>query len=188
MTRSPQPGKWQYKKPEPTPGKVCKDCHENWRLDRASDEIAMPARMRRPAPHPGPRCATHHRERQRAQRMSRAVRHVETTYGLTAEEYDELYRFQGGRCAICRRATGASKRLAVDHDHVLARQHGHPEGKACRLCSRGLLCSLCNDTIAHFRDDPAVAKRAAAYLVCWPMTWLLRKLAPSWPPFSVENV
>jgi hypothetical protein len=113
--------------------------------------------------------------------MSRAVRHVETTYGLTAEEYDELYRFQGGRCAICRRATGASKRLAVDHDHVLARQHGHPEGKACRSCSRGLVCGLDNDVIAHFRDDPAAAARLLAYLTSSP----LRRLdggEASWPP------
>lgn len=167
MTRSPQPGKWRYKKPAPTPDKVCKDClvEHQVKFPAAS---TIPSTRRRPAPHPGPRCSTHHREKQRAQRMSRAVRHVETTYGLTAEEYDELYRFQGGRCAICRRATGASKRLAVDHDHVLARQHGHPEGKGCGSCCRGLLCSLCNDTLAHLRDDPAAFERAADYLRNWP--------------------
>jgi hypothetical protein len=157
VTRSPQPGKWRYPKTAPTPGKQCKDC------------VAQGfGATKRPAPYEGPRCATHHNERRRAQRMSRAVRHVENTYGLTAQEYDELYRFQGGRCAICRRATGASKRLAVDHDHVLARQHGHPEGKGCGSCCRGLLCSLCNDTLAHLRDDPAAFERAADYLRNWP--------------------
>jgi hypothetical protein len=168
-------GKWQYAKPKPTPGKVCRDCKEAGRP------------LTRPAPHPGPRCTTDWNTEKRRKRLARSVKHVERTYGLTDAEYNALYEFQGGRCALCRRATGASKRLAVDHDHTLARQHGHPEGKGCRECSRGLLCATCNDVVAHARDDAAYGRRLAAYLIQWPMTWMLRKLSPSWPPFATGD-
>lgn len=158
--RVPQPGKWQYAKPKKTPGKVCVDCKTGGRP------------LTRPAPHPGPRCASDWNEEKRRKRLARAVKHVETTYGLSREDYDALYAFQGGRCALCRRATGASKRLAVDHDHYLARRHGHPEGEGCRACARGLVCSTCNDILAHFRDDPAAGVRIARYLQRWPIQWM----------------
>jgi hypothetical protein len=153
VTRAPAPGKWRYKKPEKTPGKVCKDCK------------AEPHRgLARPAPHPGPRCATHWNEEKRRKRVARSVKHVETTYELTDEEYQALYEFQGGRCFICRRANGTTKRLAVDHNHRLPCTAVHGQTKGCRQCVRGLLCSLCNDTIAHLRDDPLAAARIIEYL------------------------
>jgi hypothetical protein len=178
VTRSPRPEKWQYPKTAATPGRQCVDCI-------AEGYTAT----KRPAPYGGPksaRCATHERERKRAARMARSVKHVESTYDLTDEEYQALYRFQGGCCAICRRATGATKRLAVDHNHRLPCTSEHGQTKGCKKCVRGLLCSLCNDTIAHFRDDPAVARRAAAYLVQSPMHWLTRRLSASWPPFASD--
>ena len=76
---------------------------------------------------------------------------VMKTYGLEAGAYDQLYIEQGGVCAICRRATGASKRLAVDHDHETGRV-------------RGLLCSVCNKLVGYFRDSPEAFRRGADYL------------------------
>jgi hypothetical protein len=149
MTRAPAPGKWRYKKPEKTPGKVCK-------MD--------PAHANRPAPHPGPRCATCWNEEKRRKRVARSVKHVESTYELTDAEYQALYEFQGGRCYICRRANGTTKRLAVDHNHRLPCSTVHGQTKGCKQCVRGLLCSLCNDTIAHLRDDPLAAARIIEYL------------------------
>lgn len=65
-------------------------------------------------------------------------------YKLTAEQYDELFALQGGRCAICR-ARPKSKRLAVDHDHT----SGYV---------RGLLCSRCNhDLMGSAWDSMAMA-------------------------------
>lgn len=153
MTRAPQPGKWRYPKKPPTPGKQCKDCV-------AEGYTAT----KRPAPYPGPRCASHDRMVKRERRVARAVKHVETTYELTDEEYNALFEFQGRRCYICRRATGATKRLAVDHDHRLPCTAEHGQKRGCRKCVRGLLCSLCNDTIAHLRDDPEAGARIASYL------------------------
>jgi hypothetical protein len=79
-------------------------------------------------------------------------KHIGETYGLTSAEYWEIHRAQGGRCAICTRATGARKRLSVDHCHTTG-------------LVRGLLCVRCNrDVLGHLRDDPAALRRAVRYL------------------------
>jgi len=129
----------------------CKDCR------------AAGVTTARPAPHPGPRCATCHRIETRRKRLAAAGRHVARTYGLTPEEYLRLFEHQGRRCAICRRATGATKRLAVDHDHSCC-----PGPTSCGHCVRGLVCGPCNDVLAHARDDVAFFARARQYLREWP--------------------
>jgi len=53
-------------------------------------------------------------------------------YGISLEEYDQLFSTQRGRCAICGRTDSI---LAVDHDHVTNR-------------IRGLLCAPCNGALA----------------------------------------
>ncbi|WP_026317045.1 endonuclease VII domain-containing protein [Actinokineospora enzanensis] len=125
----------------------CKDC--------------PPGARRRPAPYPGPRCATHQRERTRATREAARERHVQRTYGLSPAEYDALYRAQGGTCFICRRARGTgARRLSVDHDHGCC-----PGPVSCGGCVRGLLCRSCNrDVLGHLRDDVDALLRAVDYL------------------------
>lgn len=106
----------------------------------------------RPVTKPGPRCATHQRERRKRLAGERWARHIGLTYGLTVAQYEQILDKQGGVCYICRRARGTTKRLQVDHDHKT--------GKV-----RGLLCSPCNrDVIGHLRDDPEACRRAATYL------------------------
>lgn len=116
--------------------KVCKDC------DPGSN---------RPAPNPGPRCATHYRAFRKQQKARGHERMVANTYGLAMGEYEAMYQEQGGTCAICQRATGATKRLAVDHDHDTG-------------LVRGLLCGPCNKLVGYFRNSPEAFDRAAAYL------------------------
>jgi hypothetical protein len=77
---------------------------------------------------------------------------VAKVYGIAVEAYDTMYAFQDGRCAICRRATGKTRRLSVDHDHVT--------GKV-----RGLLCRPCNDMLGHARDNLEFFERALEYLM-----------------------
>jgi len=77
-------------------------------------------------------------------------------YGITAEQYEEMNRLQGGRCLICGQAErgtrrGIPKTLAVDHDHDTGE-------------IRGLLCSKCNTAIGLLDDDP---KRASAPSRIW---------------------
>lgn len=104
---------------------------------------------------PGPRCATCRRELKKAQDKARHELYVLKTYGLKIGEYDKLYVAQGGACYICQRATGKTKKLAVDHDH----ETGYV---------RGLLCGPCNKLLGHVRDDPRTLQRAADYLITWP--------------------
>lgn len=107
---------------------------------------------KRPAPHPGPRCATHDRQRKAELREQAHARHIAATYGgLTADEYALILEHQGGACAICQRATGKTRRLAVDHDH----QSGQV---------RGLLCKPCNRLLGHARDSVEFFERSASYL------------------------
>ena len=124
--------------------------------------VDCPEGSRRKTPHPGPRCATHHRQKREQRRAYNHEKHVTETYNITYEQYWELYRRQGGVCAICHRATGARRKLAVDHNHLCCK------GKtSCGLCVRGLLCTSCNRLLAHLRDDQDAVKRALYYLQ-WP--------------------
>lgn len=127
----------------------CKDCPEGvWRLVRR----------------PGPRCAEHARAFRLAQAKVKHGRWILATYGITSDEYDAIYQAQGGKCAICQRATGASKKLSVDHDH----QTGEV---------RGLLCTPCNrDVLGHLRDSITALLRAVRYLLHPPARKVLTKL------------
>jgi Recombination endonuclease VII len=119
----------------------CKDC-----------EAGAPVR---PAPHPGPRCATHHRAARKARQAAKHGQAVQRTYGLPAGGYDAILAAQSGVCAGCGPRTGRNgrtKRLAVDHDHATGEV-------------RGLLCSTCNRTVGEFRDDPMTFLRLALYLL-----------------------
>lgn len=130
--------------------RFCKDCPEG---------------SRRPAPHPGPRCTTHHRAVLKARREAAHGRRIGERYGLTSEQYKALYEAQGGACYICQRATGKRKKLAVDHDH----KTGYV---------RGLLCSPCNNILAHLRDNPEAAGRIKEYLLYPPAFDSIGKVKP----------
>lgn len=122
----------------------CKDCLA------AGD----PYTLRPPRPlveKSGGRCATHWRVEKRRRKAANHERTVQKTYGLGEGDYDRLYVAQGGVCAICRRATGASRRLSVDHDHKTG-------------AVRGLLCRTCNNMLGHARDTDTLLYRAIEYL------------------------
>ena len=118
--------------------------------------LCPPGSKRPVSPRSGPRkprCATHQREFEKASKAKRHDARVVATYGLTPGEYAQLYRFQNGRCAICRRATGRARRLAVDHDHVTGEV-------------RGLCCGPCNKTVLSHGGE--LIEHAAAYLASPP--------------------
>lgn len=129
---------------------VCKECP------------ATGVRTPRPAPYPGPRCATHHRAKKKADAARRRDLQLQSSYGIDAATYALLYEAQGGRCAVYRcRATGKAKALAVDHDHSCQQSHG---GIVRNCCLRGLLCGVHNQDIGRSGDDPEVFDSIAAYL------------------------
>lgn len=81
--------------------------------------------------------------------------HVERTYGLSETGYRALYKAQGGRCYVCRKAAGKAKRLGVDHDHLTNEVRG-------LVCSGSLTPTTCNRLIAYYKR--AQLLRAAAML------------------------
>lgn len=69
-------------------------------------------------------------------------------YGITQDDFNQMWSDQGGKCAICHEA---HEMLVTDHCHATGRV-------------RGLLCRNCNFGLGHFRDDPASLLRAIEYL------------------------
>ena len=77
---------------------------------------------------------------------------LKRNYGISLEQYNELFARQKGCCAICDKHQSEQKRvMAVDHCHST---------KAVR----GLLCFECNTALGKFRDNPGYLIKAMAYL------------------------
>lgn len=78
-------------------------------------------------------------------------------YGMTLEQYDELFGRQNGECFICsqpetvRSKNGKVKLLAVDHDHKTG-------------IVRGLLCNRCNVILGLADDNIDLLKDIIDYL------------------------
>jgi len=80
---------------------------------------------------------------------------LQSKYGISLVDYDEMLEAQGRGCAICGKTPEAEGRqLAVDHDHETDE-------------IRGLLCSRCNPGLGMFMDDPELLRSAIAYLERW---------------------
>lgn len=83
--------------------------------------------------------------------------YLQRYFGISLEEYEQLYEAQNRRCALCdsegddARRTGNVATLFVDHCHT--------SGKV-----RGLLCQRCNTALGMFRDNVSVLEKAIAYL------------------------
>lgn len=89
-----------------------------------------------------------------AKQRTRALRR---RYGMTDQDYEELFLAQNGMCAICNREeqvhrNGKKIRLAVDHCHTI----GHV---------RGLLCNSCNKyVLGMLENNPGALQRLLEYL------------------------
>ena len=76
---------------------------------------------------------------------------LKTNYGITLDEYNQMFIEQNGCCAICEKHQSEFKRaLAVDHDHKTGEV-------------RALLCLACN-TKLHVFENKDFRKMAEKYL------------------------
>lgn len=155
---------------------VCKDCYPE-KGDREAASIMGGAvvngrvvRARAVVENSGGRCATHWREKKRASKQTAHEAYLWRTYRMPPGTYQKLLAYQGGTCYMCRRATGATKKLAVDHDHACC-----PTTPTCGKCTRGLLCSVDNKFLGHGRDDPHFFFRGMSYLVDPPYSAMLEE-------------
>ena len=63
-------------------------------------------------------------------------------YGITPEQYDEMWKAQGEGCAIC----GSDRKPRIDHCH----QTGRVRGILCDTCNRGL--GMLGDNLETLRN------------------------------------
>ena len=72
-------------------------------------------------------------------------------YGISAEQYYDLYQLQEGKCKICGCEVPEGKYLHVDHNKETG-------------AVRGLLCRDCNTGLGMFKDNIELMKKAMKYL------------------------
>jgi hypothetical protein len=72
-------------------------------------------------------------------KASQKDRQLQTKYGITLADYQEMLARQDNRCALCRRKSRFS--LAVEHSHIT----GTVRGAACMTCNRDILGPLDGD-------------------------------------------
>jgi hypothetical protein len=80
-------------------------------------------------------------------------RDLKRKYGMTPEEWDEIFLAQKESCKICGVGNPGGKGFwHVDHDHET--------GKV-----RGILCNGCNLGLGHFKDSVENLRKAQDYLL-----------------------
>jgi hypothetical protein len=85
----------------------------------------------------------------RVKMRATAKNHVlQTKYGLTLTQVEQMHKDVDSRCQIC---LGYAERLHIDHCH----SEGHV---------RGLLCGPCNRGLGLFKDNPEYLANAIKYL------------------------
>lgn len=73
---------------------------------------------------------------------------LKRTYGISGEDYEEMFKQQNGKCEIC------------ETQHlILCVDHCHKTGMV-----RKLLCHNCNTGIGQLKDNPNLLTKAADYI------------------------
>lgn len=72
-------------------------------------------------------------------------------YGLSVEQYDEMFSRQNGLCSICKSPPKNERPLCVDHCH--------DSNKV-----RSLLCDACNKMLADAKDSQEILQAGIDYL------------------------
>lgn len=139
-----------------TETKICRDC----KIEKSVSEFT-PHKRDRYTPYCKPCNALRtktYRSKLDPQTLKAQKRrhHLKSAYGITLEEYDQMFAAQNGLCGICGEPpTPLNTRpvgLVVDHDHTTGN-------------NRGLLCDTCNRAIGMLGDDPDRLLAAATCLI-----------------------
>jgi len=100
-------------------------------------------------------------------------------YGITPKEYQNIFKRQNGKCALCKKFPDKHKCLMVDHNHST--------GKV-----RGLLCKSCNFLVGTFEKRMALLMEAGRYLQSFETGGAKydsnKLLFSAFPPRSLQEV
>lgn len=132
---------------------TCKSCQKAYReVNPEQVNAAVKAwRQRNPERMQWYRFESAEKNTERTRRW-REKNRIQSLYGISNAEWQALFDKQRGKCKICKaKHVDLKLGLCVDHCHIFANV-------------RGLLCQTCNQALGLFKDDPALLRKAAAYL------------------------
>jgi len=116
--------------------KCCIDCKQFKSLDEYYDNKAGKSSVCKDCSHK--RASKYHKNTYRYAK-----------YGITKEQFDELFKNQEGKCPICK--TELKEEIHIDHDHLTGQV-------------RGVLCGKCNKGLGQFNDNIESLTNAIKYL------------------------
>lgn len=107
-----------------------------------------------------PRCKTCASEDTRNWRKSKSKeylkdRHYQNTYGITLNQFNQMWESQKGLCPICE----CTLELNAFTGNSAVVDHCHTSGLV-----RQILCNECNRGLGYFHDNPEALRKAANYL------------------------
>jgi len=126
------------------PTNRCKPCHAKWTREYRKTH-PLPADQREANIL---RCRSY-----RAKYPTRArERWLKGTYGITTDDYNDMFVEQNGCCAICGVHQSEMKRtFSVDHNHTTGQ-------------TRALLCDRCNTALGLLKEDRNIVLSLLEYL------------------------
>lgn len=93
------------------------------------------------------------------QQESQRNRNLLTRYGITLNDYEDIFEKQGCKCGICGTKENYSGHTGPRKEWSFSVDHCHFTGKI-----RGLLCNDCNRALGLFKDNPEILKQAILWL------------------------
>jgi hypothetical protein len=86
-------------------------------------------------------------------------KHLMRKYGISLEQYNNMFQIQNGLCGICGKKESTRRRKKTEGNERLAVDHCHETGVV-----RGLLCFKCNTAIGSLGDNEEMVMRVIFYL------------------------
>ena len=140
--------------------KSCENAYARKRGKRPEVQASESLRRKKRLQVPGVREQKNLKKRQYCQRpevkVSKRNYKLKRLYGITLEQYNQMFAEQKGLCAICGNKETTKnqynlRQLAVDHNHTTGQV-------------RGLLCSNCNLLLGCSKDNKEILLKAILYL------------------------
>jgi hypothetical protein len=91
-----------------------------------------------------------------------SIRNI-SRYGITKEEYYQMFIEQDGVCKICNNPEKEKSRMCIDHNHSCC-SNEEKNSRSCGKCIRGLICFRCNVVLGMVKDNKDILQKMINYL------------------------